>query len=210
METGMSRKLYSRFLETSNEISTELHKAITECGALTKQPQNAQPLATVMCRTIAGQQLSVQAARTIWSRVVTASGTTPLAEYLITVSPSDLRACGLSRAKARAVKEIVAAADSGCLDTKKLTAFSHRERSQQLMEIWGVGQWTADMLGIFYFGDQNVWPESDITVTKTLQRLIGYRRKTTLAADRFAPHRSFLARYMWKIADATPNNKRAS
>jgi DNA-3-methyladenine glycosylase II len=104
------------------------------------------------------------------------------------------------------MQEIATAFNSGRLDTKKLTAATHQERSQQLMEIWGVGQWTADMIGISYFNDHDVWPESDITVTKTLQRLIGYRRKTTLAADQFSPQRSFLARYMWKIADASPNN----
>ena len=96
------------------------------------------------------------------------------------------------------------------LDPQKLKVLPHQERSQHLMEIWGVGQWTADMIGIFYFSDQDVWPESDITVTKTLQRLIGPRRKTTLAAGQFSPQRSSLARYMWKIADASPNNNQKS
>ena len=206
----MIRKLHSEFLATSHGISSQLNNAISECGALPKQRPNDQPLTTVMCRTIAGQQLSVTAARTIWSRVIADSGRTPLAKYLTKASPSQLRACGLSRAKGRAMKEIASAANSGRLETKKLAALSHHERSQQLMEIWGVGQWTADMIGIFYFADRDVWPESDITVAKTLQRLIGHRRKPERAADQFAPHRSFLARYMWKIADATPNNNQKS
>lgn len=206
----MNRKLHAEFLATSKGICSQLHNAICDCGSLPKQRRNDQPLAIVMCRTIAGQQLSVKASRTIWSRVVADSGSTPLPKYLIKASPSQLRACGLSRAKGRAMKEIATAANSGRLETKTLKALPHLERSQRLMEIWGVGKWTADMIGIFYFDDQDVWPESDITVAKTLQRLIGYRRKTTSAAAQFAPQRSVLARYMWKIADATPSNNRKS
>lgn len=202
----MQRKIHTEFLATSKGISSKLHSAIDQCGALPTQRANEQSLVHVMCRTIAGQQLSVKAARTIWSRVVEDCDREGLAKYLTQVTPSQLRACGLSRAKGRAMKEIAKAAHSGHLEPKTLAALSPWERSQNLMEIWGVGQWTADMIGIFYFRDPNVWPESDITVTKTLQRLIGHRRKTTLAAKQFTPQRSFLARYMWKIADATPSN----
>jgi DNA-3-methyladenine glycosylase II len=73
------------------------------------------------------------------------------------------------------------------------------------MEIWGVGQWTADMLGIFYFGERDIWPDTDLAVWKTLQRLTSRRRKTTLTAAKFSPQRSLLAKYMWRIADASPN-----
>ncbi len=206
----MNRKLHTEFLTTSKGISNQLHNAIHECGALPKQRPSDQPLVTVMCRTIAGQQLSVKAARSIWSRVVADSGSMPLPRYLIKASPSQLRASGLSSAKGRAMKEIANASNLGRLDPKKLKALPHQERSQQLIQIWGVGQWTADMIGIFYFSDHDVWPESDITVAKTLQRLIGYRRKTTLAAKQFSPQRSFLARYMWKIADASPSHNHKS
>lgn len=205
----MNRKLHSEFLKTAQGMTPRLHAAISECGVLPKQRPNHQPLSTVLCRTIAGQQLSVKAARTIWSRVVEASGTTPLPKYLSKASASQLRTCGLSRAKGRAMKEIARAANAGHLDSKVLTELSQHERSQQLMKIWGVGQWTADMIEIFYFNSADIWPQTDITVVNTLQKLIGYRRKTSLAAAQFAPQRSSLARYMWKIADAPPNDKRA-
>ena len=161
----MNRKLHSEFLETSLGISAQFHAAISECGVLPQQRPTDQPLTTMMCRTIAGQQLSVQAARTIWARVLTDSGTKPFAKYLTSASPSQLQTCGLSRSKARAMKEIATAASLGRLEAKELATFT--------------------------------------------QRLIGYRRKTRIAADRFAPQRSLLARYMWKIADATPSNYQA-
>ena len=206
----MKRKLHNDFLTISERISSALHQAISECGPLPNHRPLAQPLATSMCRTIAGQQLSVQAARTIWDRVLVDSGTMPLLEYLMSTNPSRLRACGVSGAKARAMREIAKASDSGRLDPDALKRLSSHERDQCLTEIWGVGPWTANMIGIFYFRDPDVWPESDITVQKTLQRLIGHRRKTKLAAEKFKPNRSSLVRYMWKIADASPNGKKSS
>ena len=134
----MNRKLHAEFLATSKGITSQLHHAIYECGSLPKQRPNDQPLVTVMCRTIAGQQLSVKAARTIWSRVVADSGSTPLPKYLVKASPSQLRACGLSRAKGRAMKEIATASKSGQLETKTLQALAHQERSHRL-QLTGLG-----------------------------------------------------------------------
>mgnify|MGYP003758898645 FL=1 len=76
----------------------------------------------------------------------------------------------------------------------------HTERSARLLSIWGIGPWTCDMASIFFFKDEDIWPEGDISVQNTFRRYIG-RKKPTLAAARFAPHRSYLAMYMWRILD---------
>ncbi|MEM8810884.1 MAG: DNA-3-methyladenine glycosylase 2 family protein, partial [Cyanobacteria bacterium P01_G01_bin.38] len=79
------------------------------------------------------------------------------------------------------------------------------DRAQRLTAIWGVGQWTADMMSIFYFGDPDIWPDGDVTARTNLIQLTSARRKTTLTAARFAPHRSYLALYMWRHSDAAPD-----
>ncbi len=104
------------------------------------------------------------------------------------------------------MKAIVTAKSDGLLDLDTLRNLDHTARSRQLTSIWGVGQWTADMVSIFYFGDKDVWPDSDVTVWKTLERLTDKRRKTVRTAERFAPHRSYLALYMYQIADARPTS----
>ena len=201
----MSRILHRDFMSISGDLSHRLQEAISACGPLSKPRSKSLPLPVVMCRTIAGQQLSVQAARTIWDRVLADSEGEPLMEYLPSVEVAQLRACGLSRAKGRSMKAIADAFASDQLNEHMLRRLPHTDRSERLTEIWGVGQWTADMLGIFYFGDRDIWPDADVTVWKTLQRLTNRRRKTTLTAAKFAPQRSLLARYMWRIADASPN-----
>ena len=59
----------------------------------------------------------------------------------------------------------------------------------------------ADMIGIFFLLEPDIWPAGDAAVVGTLRRLIGETDTTALAA-RFAPHRSTLARYLWTIRDS--------
>ena len=200
----MSAAIHEQFRDIAGEISGSLHEAISSVGPLKLKRRRDVALPVLLCRIVAGQQLSTHAARTIWGRVEASAGDAELLEHVESCDIEQLRACGLSRAKARAMKSIVDSERAGDLNTRKLGRLNHAERSQSLTEIWGVGQWTADMVGISYFGDADIWPESDVTVWKTLEKLTDKRRKTSRTALRFAPHRTYLAMYMWRIADAVP------
>ena len=102
------------------------------------------------------------------------------------------------------MRSIAKAARAGELDAAELSKVAHAVRAERLTAIWGVGQWTADMMGIFYFGDRDIWPDGDVTARKTLAKLTSRRRKTVRTAERFAPYRSYLALHMWRHADASP------
>ena len=80
------------------------------------------------------------------------------------------------------------------------------ERSALLLELRGVGQWTVDMASIFYFGDPDIWPAGDLAVARTFRGYLSARqaRRMDALVERFAPHRSYLALYMWRIIDAQP------
>jgi DNA-3-methyladenine glycosylase II len=83
-------------------------------------------------------------------------------------------------------------------------AMDHRARSAHLCAIWGIGQWTADMVSIFYRRDEDVWPAGDASVQRIFAKFIG-RRQPVKAAQRFAPHRSILALHMWRLLDGPPS-----
>lgn len=200
----MSTLIYERFVEIAKDLSPVLTEAIARIGPIDLTPNRNAPFPERLCRAIAGQQLSVKAAQAIWGRVVDSAADQALIEYFAEVDLKDLRACGLSMAKAKAMGAIAIATRSGQLDADALAALNHSERTKHLTAIWGVGQWTADMMGIFYFGDADIWPEGDTTARKMLERLTSPRRKTTRTASRFAPYRSYLALYMWRQADAPP------
>lgn len=200
----MSQEIHRRCIEVARELSPPLADAIERGGPLVLSVDDGQPLAERLCRSIAGQQLSVKAARSIWTRVVDAAGDAPLMEFFTEPNQDALRGCGLSGAKIRALCLIAEEARAGRLEADDLRTLGHAERSQRLTALWGVGQWTADMVSIFYFGEPDVWPEGDVAARKTLARLTSPRRKTLRTAARFAPYRSHLALYLWRHVDAPP------
>ncbi|MFK8112193.1 MAG: DNA-3-methyladenine glycosylase [Rubripirellula sp.] len=201
----MTRAIHLRFIAIAEQVSPKLADSIQTVGPVKLSRRDNQPIAELLCRVIAGQQLSVKAASTIWGRVTDGAGNSPLIDHIDVSSVEQLRGCGLSNNKAKAMKAIVEANSQGILNTDTLRSMDPEVRSKTLTGIWGVGQWTADMISISYFGDPNVWPDTDVTVWKTLEKLTSRRRKTALTAARFAPHRTYLALYMWKIADASPS-----
>lgn len=95
-------------------------------------------------------------------------------------------------------------AQTGQLDQTELMPLHASQRSDRLTQLWGVGQWTANMMNIFYFGEPDIWPNGDVTARKTLEKLTSKRRKTINTAARFAPYRSYLAFHMWRYVDAGP------
>ncbi|MBM4228225.1 MAG: hypothetical protein FJ164_10815 [Gammaproteobacteria bacterium] len=62
------------------------------------------------------------------------------------------------------------------------------------------------MVSMFFFRDPDIWPLGDLAVRKTFERYVGDHKRLDLhsGAALFAPYRSFLALYMWRIANNGP------
>lgn len=196
--------IHSRFVETADDFSPELKAAIERAGPIELTSRADLPFSDYLCRAITGQQLSVKAAKTIWGRVEASANDKPLSEHFCETNTDLLRSCGLSGAKTKTVCAIADLARRGELKDDHLREMSAVDRTVHITAVWGVGQWTADMMNMFYFGEPDIWPEGDVAARKTLERLTSPRRKTIRTAERFAPHRSYLALYMWAHADAPP------
>lgn len=207
LSTRSSVRIHNRLIAVAGEISAELSGAIAHNGPIELTPNQDIPFAQRLCRAVAGQQLSVTAASSIWERVLASApeNNQPLMDYFVAVAPAVLRGCGLSGAKVKAVSAIAHADQAGLLNATEFEQLSHTERTKRLTTLWGVGQWTADMMGIFYFGDTDIWPDGDVSARKTLERLTSKRRRTTRTASRFSPYRSYLALHMWQHVDANPD-----
>lgn len=201
----MSAPVHDRFLAIAPDLSPALHDVVHRLGPVELPVRDHIAFPEHLARAVAGQQLSVKAARSIWGRVETACSDAPLIEAFCEGRAEELRACGLSNAKVKTLMAIGQAAREGRLDGDALRALSPAERVAELTALWGVGQWTADMANMFWFGEEDIWPEGDVAARKTLERLTSPRRKTVRTAERFAPHRSYLALYMWRWVDARPD-----
>ncbi len=200
----MSATVHARFLETAKDLSPVLVEALTARGPVEFSVRNTTPFPLYLARAVAGQQLSVKAAKSIWGRVEASNGDRSFCEAFTASRGETLRACGLSNAKVKTLIAIGEATQAGWLDGEALRQLDAEGRAQDLTKLWGVGRWTADMANMFWFGEEDIWPDGDVAARKTLERLTSPRRKTVRTAERFAPHRSYLALYMWRHVDAPP------
>lgn len=200
----MSESVHNHCLKISRKISPKLTRAFEHVGPVEPQPRWRMSIPVLLCRAVIGQQLSVSAASKIWGRLRDSAKPTGVIKYIQKAEIEDLRRCGLSAGKCRAVQAIVEAAENGLIQRQKLKRMDVAERDKVLTSIWGVGQWTSDVINMFYFREPDIWPAGDVAVVKTLQRLTSARRSTSRTAEMFAPYKTYLALYMYGWVNNPP------
>lgn len=168
-----------------------------------------------LARSIVGQQISVKAAEAVWQRVVQCCGLIEPAT-LLRKRASTLRACGLSERKVEYVRDLARHFQSGRIDPLRFDALSDEDIITQLVDIRGIGRWTAEMFLIFNLLRPNVLPLDDLGLLKavglhyfngakpeTLIRAEGRQRVNALA-QQWAPWRSVATWYLWRSLDPVP------
>ncbi|GMM62139.1 DNA-3-methyladenine glycosylase family protein [Novosphingobium pituita] len=154
-----------------------------------------------LLRTIVGQQVSVAAAASVWARMEALLGEDILPEVLLAADAEALRGCGLSRQKqgyARSLCELVA---SGGLDLAALPA-DDEEAIARLVQIKGIGRWSAEIYLLFAEGRPDIWPAGDLAVQVGMGKILGLperpsERETRAMAEDWRPHRGALALFTW-------------
>lgn len=194
-----------RHLRRADARLARVIAAVGPCG-LEYTPMQS-PFHTLL-RSITYQQLSGKAASTILGRVLALFPEAhPTPEALLELSPVRLRAAGLSRNKALALKDLAAKTLDGTVPPlRALKRLPDEQVIERLTEVRGVGRWTVEMLLIFTLGRPDVLPVTDLGVRKGFQQAYGMKRLpafSTLerAGRAWAPYRSFAAWYLWRIVD---------
>jgi DNA-3-methyladenine glycosylase II len=152
--------------------------------------------------SIVGQQISVIAALAIFGRLRDLLGGTIVADRLAAASEDELRAVGLSRAKARAVHELGVQVSTGRFDFAELESLSDEDAEARLVSLRGIGPWSAQMFLLRSLGRPDVFPAGDIGLRRAIERLDGLDHLPTIneaaeRAQRWRPYRSYAARYLW-------------
>jgi DNA-3-methyladenine glycosylase II len=194
---------HQHLLIAARRVSPTLEDVLAAAGPLWFPRRRTTDLALHLCRAVVGQQLSGAAARTIWGRLQgTLGGGRDLPDRCRPDATPRMRASGVSAAKARALIEIREARVSGLLDDA-LAVGERDARDALLRQIRGVGQWTCDMVSIFFCKDPDVWPTGDVSVQRAFRTALG---EAAGEADRhqaaFAPWRSILVLHMYRYLDA--------
>jgi len=172
------------------------------------EPRSSEPGVETLLRTIVGQQVSVQAARSMWNKLVGRLGQPIDLAMLLGSSDEELREAGLSRQKAGYARSLAGLVLSGELDLARLPP-DDEEAITQLTMIKGIGRWSAEIYLLFAEGRADVWPAGDLAVQIEIGRLMGFEEKPSekqlrALAEHWRPHRGAAAVLAWHSYNAPP------
>ena len=155
-----------------------------------------------LLRTIIGQQVSVAAATSIWNKLDAAlEGRSGDPAALIAASDEGLRGAGLSRQKIAYARSLAERVDSGTLDLSRLPE-SDEEAIANLIQVKGIGRWSAEIYLLFAEGRPDIWPAGDLAVQAEIGRMLGHAERpseklTRALAEGWRPHRGAAAIFAW-------------
>ena len=163
---------------------------------------------STLARSIVGQQISVKAAQSVWDR---------LSSRMMEMSPArvasarrpTLRSCGLSGQKADYLKDLARKFLDGHLDPARWVDLDDEPLIAELIEVKGIGRWTAEMFLMFHLLRPDVLPVADLGLQRAMR--LHYNRGRALSAARmqkigavWAPWRSVATWYLWRSLDPIP------
>ena len=199
----MSKIAHKRLLVAAQRTDSRLYKVIKINGEITALKPSKKSLFCFMSKTLIGQQLSKTAADTIWTRFCNKAIQLDISilELCQFNYYETIRSCGVSNSKTKALILLQEAWDKSEISDKIMHNASYEEVSHAITNLWGFGQWSADMVAIFHLGLPDIYPKNDGAVNRGLQLLVASHTKQDDYRN-FSPYRSFLARHVWKAIDS--------
>lgn len=161
-----------------------------------------------LARSIVGQQISVKAADAVWTRFAMAVGTVSPAAVLA-AGEGGLAGCGLSRRKTKYLVDLAGHFASGRIVPERWTAMEDVAVIAELVDVRGIGRWTAEMFLMFNLLRPDVFPVDDLGLQKAvfLHYFAGEKQPPKVLAafgERWRPWRSVATWYLWRSLDPLP------
>lgn len=169
---------------------------------------------TALSRAIAGQQISVKAADSIWKRFVACAApeqreaTFPTLDpaRVTALAPASMRECGFSVKKGEYLRDLAMHFVSGRLDPADWKHLDDEALIEALCDVKGIGRWTAEMFLIFHELRPDVFPVDDIGLQNAIARNFHAGRRVTRRTmqrhgNRWKPWRSVATWYLWRSLD---------
>lgn len=206
----MSRLRYNRRMAIDHlrNRCEPLGRFIDLQGPLKLKVGGETELFSALSQAIVFQQLSGKAAATIYGRFSDLfAGEELNAQAAMTLTMMQLRSVGLSQNKALAIQDLARKSLDGSLASmRKINRMSDSEVIENLVQVRGIGPWTAQMLLIFNLGRPDVMPTTDLGVQKGVQTIYRMRKlpqpgEVLRRTLHLAPFRSAASWYFWRAAD---------
>jgi len=199
----------SEALRHLRRVDPVMAQLIRRAGPYAVKPERGTGAYEALVAAVAHQQLTGKAAKTILGRFYSLYGIDrcPEPAHLVETPLERLRACGFSRAKAAALRDIAARTLDGTIPPRRALARMKDDAIvERLVEARGVGRWTVEMFLMFTLGRPDVLPVDDYGVQNGFRIAYGKRklpRPKALAkfGERWAPYRTTASWYLWRAVD---------
>ena len=192
------------------EADPALGRAIDTFGPFAMRRQAMRTPFEALLRAIVYQQLSGRAAGAIHARVLALfEGGQPTPRALATMSEERLRQAGLSRAKAAAARDLAEKTIARVVPGgRALRGMPDDEVVARLVQVRGVGRWTAEMLLMSHLARPDVLPATDLGIRRGFARIQSLEELPEPAdllayGERWRPWRTVASWYLWRAADLT-------
>ena len=161
-----------------------------------------------LARSVVGQQISVKAAQTVWNRFAALTRSiTP--RSVLKMNIDDMRAAGLSSRKVEYIVDLALHFQDGRLRLKQWPEMSDDDIISELVQVRGIGRWTAEMFLIFHLMRPNILPLDDVGLINGISKNY-FSGETVSRSDArevavaWAPYCSVATWYIWRSLDPLP------
>ena len=156
-----------------------------------------------LIRSIVGQQISVQAAATVWNRILQGVESIHFKNFL-QITEENAKQFGLSAQKKKYIINIAQHfQNKNIIDRSYWKNRAFKDIQKELIQIQGIGVWTVQMFGIFYLLEPDILPTKDIGLIRAIQNIYGSTKKLKIVeieklAHKWRPWRSIATFFLWK------------
>ena len=162
-----------------------------------------------LCKSIIGQQISVAAANSVFSKFKKKCNNKINAKIVSKLTFSQLKNCGLSRQKVNGIKSLAKQILDKSFNPNLLVKMNDEEAIIYLSNLKQIGRWSAEMILLFTYNRPNIWPIQDVGLLRAISK--NYKKNylppnkfVSLLKKRFSPYCSVATWYLWRSIDPEP------
>ena len=200
----MADDLHDEAVKYLKRTDKKLASVIVEVGPCALKPQGGS--FAILARSILSQQISVAAARTIRRKLQALLPNRRMtAAAILNLSEEQLASVGVSNQKRRYLLDLAAKVDDGEINFRRIAKRPDEEVIDCLIQVKGIGRWTAQMFLLFGLGRPDVFAPDDLAIRNAMINIyqLDSHDKAPMEeiASAWSPHRSVASWYLWRSLD---------
>jgi DNA-3-methyladenine glycosylase II len=167
------------------------------------KPRDTRHYFESLTSEIIGQQLSGKVADVIFDRftkLFPSGEITP--RLLLQLQHEQLRSTGMSNSKARFLKDLAEKVINKSLKLEDLINLDNETVIKELMQVKGIGPWTAEMFLMFTLGREDIFSHGDLGLKNAIKKLYRIESPTRDQVEeiskKWSPYRTFACRILWQ------------